>query len=44
MAGHTAAINTCPFPQDIKQLQHFLGMEFLLLLPPRLRLRFAAIN
>jgi hypothetical protein len=25
LAGHTAAINTCPFPQDIKQLQRFLG-------------------
>jgi hypothetical protein len=26
MAEHTTAINSCPAPQDIKQLQRFLGM------------------
>jgi hypothetical protein len=34
-AGHTAEIELCPPPQDIKQLQHFLGMMhfFCLFLP-----------
>jgi hypothetical protein len=40
MAKHTAAIDSCPAPQDIKQLQRFLGMVNLY----NRFFRFAAIN
>jgi hypothetical protein len=44
-ARHTAAIDSCPDPQEIKQLQRFLGMhELLPLFPSWLCPFFAAFD